>query len=321
MSLNEIISNFITFDKIKTIPKLGLDTLLVLILLFGIVGGSGKAVKDFKTVSQANYFENTIFKSGEYNANKSQTALSKDDKFAIPESAISQKNIKNYTNIKGEGVKVGDTLLAWLNTLQAPYYFDPNLDSNKLGAAPSLAELVPVPNNPTIFNRLLYPRFNVIANLVFASNEDVDIIYQGRPCSYESMSTPFQKLAKQGVVHLAGGPKPGELSNESNVTIDGARVGSAYYAGHSGDCVAHEYARIFEPLVRSTAVGDEFFMYDERGRKLKFRVFEVEQIRQDQTDIAYKLFEGRRVVTLQTSVSYSVDRIERWLTRGELVLE
>jgi hypothetical protein len=58
---------------------------------------------------------------------------------------------------------------------------------------------------------------------------------------------------------------------------------------------------------------------------MKFKVFEAITIRAEDTEIAYKSFGDRRVVTLQGSVLEIVNGFlqptKRWLTRGELVLE
>ncbi len=123
------------------------------------------------------------------------------------------------------------------------------------------------------------------------------------------LSVPIQRLLVEGVVHMGFTVDPGELGN-------------SYIIGHTSNfsAVQSPYNYIFKPLERTSKVGEEFIVFDKYGRELKFRVFEVLEIDSDDTAIAYKRFEDRRVVTLQGSILVNGQPTKRWLTRGELVL-
>ena len=204
-------------------------------------------------------------------------------------------------------------------------------------APPELNDIVRAPQNPDRTNFIDYPRFNIKAPIEYTTPEDV---YNKNPdgsVDYQSpiwddqnevrrgnyTSTPVLKLLLDGIVHMGGipgVPLPGELGN-------------AYIVGHSSNysSVASPYNEIFRPLVNRSAEGDIFYVYDQQGRKMKYKVFENVEIRFDaDPEIAYQRnnadYRGRRIVTLQTCKTVWENGqgwvpTYRWLVRGELVTE
>ena len=178
-------------------------------------------------------------------------------------------------------------------------------------------------------NWLEYPKYNIEAPLqngsfqdFYNSNPKTGEVDLNRPIeedknalargNYESV--PVQKMLKNGVVRLPITPAPGQ-------------VGNSYIIGHTSNFpqVISEYNTIFKPIERNSKVGEEFFVWDHKCRKMKFVVFESLAIREEDVDTAYKNFGDRRVVTLQGSILELVngylEPTKRWLTRGELVVE
>ena len=137
--------------------------------------------------------------------------------------------------------------------------------------------------------------------------------------TYEKTQIPIQIKLRDGVVHLTEEVHP--------YSVMPGEIGNSYIVGHSSNYswVKSNYNEIFKPLEKRTQVGEEFIIYDKYGRELKFKVFETILIEETDTATAFKLFEGRRVVTLQTSVLTWRGGVliptHRWLTRGELVLD
>lgn len=174
------------------------------------------------------------------------------------------------------------------------------------------------PNGPK--NKLEFPKFNVTAPIIYTSFQDlfgskpdgtIDFYSDPGTKNYGTES-PVQIKLKDGVVHMAFSPMPGE-------------IGNSYVIGHTSNFsyVKSNYNSIFAPLVYKTQNGDEFFVYDQEGRKLKFRVFESLAINETDIATAYKTFGDKRVVTLQGSILERVNGrnipTKRWLVRGELV--
>jgi hypothetical protein len=197
-------------------------------------------------------------------------------------------------------------------------------DSNQ--KSPSLSDLIPAPANPQFKNLVKYPKYNIEAPIIYTTSKDQ---YQtdssgnfildknGRRKiieNYGSPDSPIQLKLRDGVVHMYFTPQPGEMS--------GSGSSSSYIVGHSSNYsyVPSAYNEIFKPIERTSKIGEIFYVYDKDGRELKFKVFETLVIEAEDTETAYKSFEGRRVVTLQTSIFRSPQRIDRWLTRGELIL-
>ncbi len=190
-----------------------------------------------------------------------------------------------------------------------------------------LQDIIPKPATVEKTNWLSYPKFNVEAPVIYSSFQDffesdskglVDftkpiIEKQEEIDKGNYQSVPVQKLLAKGVVHLAISPAPGE-------------IGQSYIVGHSSNytSVKSDYNFIFSPLERKSQVGDEFYIYDQSGRKLKFLVFEAKEIPEADVSEAYRPYSNRRVVTLQGSILENVDGVfkptKRWLTRGELVI-
>jgi hypothetical protein len=303
------------------------DTILILLLVFCLQGGSSSAVKAYLdnnkvTLDQSFFFKQMIDET-EYNKINITNGI-------IPAIALIGNNAKSFIDFKGENLKNVDPQVA--ATIPSPFIYSPQTDKGILGQLPKLKELVPAPINPEKYNHLYYPKYEINANIVYSQASDFDIIDPGQPCSTKSMNTPIQKLVKEGIVHLYGSPLPGEVRypedpgevygfDSKGIQQRGSGIGNSYIVGHSSECTQHAYTKIFEPLMQRSQVGEEFYIWDQQGRKLKFVVFDVRQIDDTDTKEAYRRFDDRRVVTLQTSVFITMNNIDRWLTRGELVLE
>ena len=131
---------------------------------------------------------------------------------------------------------------------------------------------------------------------------------------YRDTCHPVQKALEIGAVHLPMSVHPGE-------------IGTSYIAAHTSNWgfIKSPYNAIFKPMEGQTKTGDEFFVFDNWGRKLKFRIFDSMEIRADDLANAYKKFDNRRTITLQGSVlkwtKQGLQPTHRWLSRGELVEE
>jgi len=191
-----------------------------------------------------------------------------------------------------------------------------------------LDRLVPRPRNPQRTNFLRYPSYNVNTPIIYSSLEDLfnlksncdkgtdpqGCLAFANPRDNGPAESPIQQKLRDGIVHIAFTPQPGE-------------IGNSYIVGHSSNYswVPSAYNAVFKPLEKRSKPGEEFFIFDAFGRELKFSVFEAIEIKENDTTTAYATFGDRRVVTLQTSVLEFVQGkgylpTKRWLTRGELVL-
>jgi Sortase domain len=192
----------------------------------------------------------------------------------------------------------------------------------------SIQNLVPAPIDCEKRSTLSYPQYKIEAPIQYLSYSDMfglnsdgsvnfneDPVFENHPI-YGDINSPIQKKLELGVVHLTTiSPLPGE-------------VGNSYIVGHSSNWgfIKSDYNTVFKPIERTSKSGEEFYIYDDMCRKLKFKVFESLEIEDSNVMEAYKNFGDKRVVTLQGSiVSYrpegGVQPYQRWLTRGELVLE
>lgn len=301
------------------------DTFVIFILLFSLIGGTTSAVKSFADLNKVQTYQSPFYRE----LVDKTIYETKINPTILPNFALVSVGNKQFYDSNGSSVpNISPEMQTQSN---APFVYS-ELNKYDPSRPPRLAEIVPTPIKPEKFNYLYYPRFDVSANIVYSQKNDFDIIDDGKPCSQKSIATPIQKLVKLGIVHIYGSPLPGEVrypqdpveyygKDEKGIPQLGTGIGSSYIIGHSSECTQHAYTRIFAPLERASRPGEEFFIYDQVGRKLKFKVFESLEINDRDTKEAYKLFPNRRVVTLQTSIYYNPFKIHRWLTRGELVLE
>ena len=255
-------------------------------------------------------------------------------KFASLQKTMEQNN----TNIEWDGDKISRELTNELknanyNLGKVSPIMDAEgqpIDENKNSKTKSLNDLIPKPENAQRTSFLRYPRFNVNAPIIYSTFDD--LFSKKKNC--DSKTDTFQctdfKLPKDtsdtesavqlklrlGPVHMAFSPLPGE-------------IGNSYIVGHSSNYpwIKSNYNKVFAPLEKVSSVGDEFVIYDKDGRELKFKVFEVKQIAEEDIKSAYENFgEERRIVTLQTSILTTnlktgfLMPTHRWLTRGELVI-
>jgi len=124
-----------------------------------------------------------------------------------------------------------------------------------------------------------------------------------------SINSPIQQRLRNGIVHLPFSPLPGE-------------VGNSYIIGHTSNFinVESDYNEVFAPLLNAAKPGQEFTITDHRGRLLKFRVFEVLAVTENDLTQAYKNFGDRRIVTLQGSILENGIPTKRYLVRAELLV-
>jgi hypothetical protein len=182
-----------------------------------------------------------------------------------------------------------------------------------------LSDFVPKPSAPQYKNFLRYPKYNINVPIIYSSFEDLfeknpdGTINFSKPRDNDPIESPIQVKLRDGIVHMAFTPQPGELGN-------------SYIVGHSSNfsAVKSSYNTVFKPLESKSKVGEEFIIYDRFGRELKFRVFEAIRIAAEDGTQAYKNYPDKRVVTLQTSIltltRSGYKATHRWLTRGELIL-
>lgn len=184
---------------------------------------------------------------------------------------------------------------------------------------PTLSDLLSIPNNPEKTNVLLYPKYNIEVPIVYSICEDFYVNCIETPeneVNTDTLDSSLQQKLENGIVHIYHTPQPGE-------------VGNSYIVGHSSNflSVKSPYNEIFKPLERATQNGEEFIIYDQHGRELRFNVFDNLEIWKNEAELAYypeksnPELEGKRIVTLQTSILVNGVPSKRWLTRGELVLE
>jgi Sortase domain len=207
-----------------------------------------------------------------------------------------------------------------------PLQIVPNNQVSPMQPKP-LSELVPAPDKCEKQSVVEYPQYKISAPIQYISFDDMFLktgentydyskppVYKDDP-KYGDINSPVQKKLEKGVIHMtAVSPMPGE-------------VGNAYIAGHSNNWgfIKSDYNYVFGPINQKNKVGEEFFVWDMDCRKLKFKVFEVKAIEETDVKEAYRNFGDRRVVTLQTSIVLTRNGVtapfQRWLTRGELVVE
>lgn len=202
-------------------------------------------------------------------------------------------------------------------------------------APPELNDIIRAPANPERKNFIDFPKFNIKAPILYTAPSDVYYTNSDGTVDYNRpilddpnaaargnyTSTPLLRMLVDGVIHMGGipgVPMPGELGN-------------AYIAGHSSNysSVQSPYNEVFAPLVDRVQAGDEFYVYDQQGRKLTFRIFGTDTIHfQDNPELAYKRddpeYANRRIMTLQTCKSEWIpgqgwQPTLRYLVRAELV--
>jgi Sortase domain len=193
------------------------------------------------------------------------------------------------------------------------------VDVSKVPERPTLEGVVPAPQKPDQKNLILWEKYGIKAPISNAAFQD---LYQGKSDGTVDFAksvdnnptfSPVQQLLTKGIVHLPFSPQPGE-------------VGNSYIIGHSSNyiTVKSDFNEVFKPLLDAANPGEEFYIFDHKGRKLKFRVFESIAVKEEDVKEAYKNFGDRRVVTLQGSILETVNGqilpTKRWLVRAELVL-
>lgn len=261
------------------------------------------------------------------------TTISSSSSQAISSSSITPIDKSGYIiteNIKKLGIDSGFISSKIIEELEQKNPIDKD-DANtneKFNEPQLLSTLIQTPEKCEKKNWLSFPKFKVEANLQnqsfdkFFEKDDQGKIDFRKPIqekqsdinagNYESI--PIQKLLKTGVVHIPITPQPGE-------------VGNSYIVGHTSNfaSVKSDYNTIFKPFESKSDIGDEFYIFDHKCRKLKFKVFEVKAIKSVDIKEAYKNFGDRRTVTMQGSILEYVngylEPTKRWLTRGELVLD
>lgn len=163
-------------------------------------------------------------------------------------------------------------------------------------------------------NTLEFPNLKIKSPILYSSLEDIFEKNKDGSINYQKpirenlkngpLSTPIQRLLTKGIVHLAFTPNPGEFGN-------------SYIVGHSSNypSVKSDYNEIFKNL-GNAKIGDEFIIYNSEGKGIVFKVFENLAVDSDDTEIAYKDFKDKRVVTLQASILVNGQPLKRRLVRG-----
>ena len=162
---------------------------------------------------------------------------------------------------------------------------------------------------------------------IFAKNEDGTLNYsqivQQNFQDYGGQG-PLQSKLRNGVVHLAISPQPGN-------------VGNSYISGHSSNDPDpngnDKYNEIFKAVMNGalgkggSKVGELITICDYKGRKLQFKVFEVKAYKEYETNEMWKNYPDKRVVTLQASIRTPEDvkarrgPSERAFVSAELMME
>jgi hypothetical protein len=292
-------------------------TLVSLLVLLFNVGGDTSSYKVFANLSKGLVDQNAFVRF--YNL---ESFLENSNSIATKTNRIGGQTI--YLDNNGKVVnedKVNQEALV----SRLPMVILQGVKNPNIGTVTTIAELIKPPLNPEYKSRLTFPVINVNAPIVYSNEQSVvDNLDANNPCSQSSMSQPFQQLVRKGLVHLWPSPKPGEIFdpaiNVDNKTSPPSGIGSSYIAGHSSECIAHEYSRILASMQDKKLEGNYFYIWNEQGQKLSFRVFECLEVESKGAGAqeAFKFFPGRRVVTLQTSKFYTNTYINRWLCRGEL---
>lgn len=179
-------------------------------------------------------------------------------------------------------------------------------------------------------NLLIFPKYGVEVPIVYLEFDDLYRKNQNgdtefsKPVDYEldrpvcrsatiyrDVCSPVQKKLELGAVHTPFSVNPGD-------------VGNSYLAAHTSNWnfINSPYNSVFKPIEGRGQKGDIFYIYDAKGRKLEFSVFESLEIRAEDGNTAYKAYDDKRVVTLQGSVLKNVGGVlsptHRWLIRGEI---
>ncbi len=255
----------------------------------------------------------------------------------------------SYENLESLGIKAPIDVTkieqsVWLenrNSDNSLWIADTKTNSTK--PTPRLEELIPKKTdlesqevepktNLAKKNLLVFPKYKIEAPIIHLTFDDmyprdklgntnfdgeVNYPLDRANCqtpAYRDTCHPVQKALEKGVVHLPMSVHPGE-------------IGTSYIAGHTSNWsfIKSAYNSVFKPMEGQTKIGEEFFIYDNWGRKLTFRIFESLEIRADNLVEAYRRFGDRRTITLQGSVlkwtNSGLQPTHRWLSRGELVVE
>jgi Sortase domain len=280
----------------------------------------------YKVVSKNLLFDEQVREDFEnnrgiiYNVDKNSVVLSKDKDFNFTylDLATALKNIGiNSGNINIQTLKdIGGAvpIKERIQNLPIDRYI-----AETQASGFNLNDIYPAPESPKNRNFLRIPNYNINAPVIYASFEDVFGKNEKGEIDFTNVldssdvKSPLQVRLQSGVVHIPFTPFPGD-------------VGNCYIVGHSSNFsfIKSDYNQVFKPIEKKGNAGEEFIIYDPYGRELKFRIFETLLIEEDQTDIAYKRFDDKRVCTLQTSVvtwrrNNGLYPYQRWLVRGELV--
>jgi Sortase domain len=201
------------------------------------------------------------------------------------------------------------------NFLSSAFY-QQFLKSSNVNSLTNLETFIKQPEVGIKYSWLSFPKYKVQAPIQWADFED---LFEKKDDQYDfnklrntsELESPVQKKLEKGIVHLGYTVQPGE-------------IGNSYIVGHSSNysTVKSDYNTIFKPLEMTTKNGDEFTIYDQKGRELKFCVFDNLKIPEEDIKTAYQDFGTERVVTLQTSIlgwrNGKIEATHRWLIRAKL---
>jgi hypothetical protein len=192
-------------------------------------------------------------------------------------------------------------------------------DLTNIQQRPTLQGLVPAPKTADQKNLLVWEKYGIKVPIQNASFQD---IYQAKSdgtvdfakfIDNNPTSSPVQQLLTKGIVHLPFSPRPGE-------------VGNSYIIGHSSNyiTVKSDFNKVFEPI-ENAQTGEEFIIFDHKGRALTFKVFESVAVPEEDVKEAYKNMGDKRVVSLQGSILETVNGqvlpTKRRIVRAELLVK
>ncbi len=269
-------------------------------------------------VTDSNYLAKKISKIPIPEETKKEIVKNESQKLE-PKPNLNDRIIKDSLNIKDSKYyavnKDGkDITKDFVDSSIFRTFFRNNRDNSK--ELKSLGMQFSIPSEIKKKNWLSYPKYNIQTPILYSGFED---LFDKNEGSYNfgkfkeqaNQGSPVQDKLNDGIVHIGFTPQPGE-------------IGNSYIVGHSSnfDYIVSDYKTVFKPIESISQPGEEFFIYDQDGRELKFCTYETKEIREEDIEEAYKDSEGKRTVTLQTSIlrlkNGFLEPTHRWLTRGEL---
>jgi LPXTG-site transpeptidase (sortase) family protein len=188
-----------------------------------------------------------------------------------------------------------------------------NDEFKKSGIPEPLEQIVPAPSSPNKRNTLIWEKYKIDTPIVYADwtdvfdKDDSGKILFDKFVDNNPIDSPVQKKLREGIVHLPFTPAPGE-------------VGNSYIVGHSSNysSVESKYNFVFKEIIEKVSNGEDFVIFDNNGRELKFKVINTIVVKEEDVAKAYVKYDNKRTVTLQGSILENGKPTKRYLVVGEL---